>query len=156
MRLQPIADAFTACGISTRVSGDVQKMIWNKMFTNVSASALTGVLQAPLGFIAQDSHAWNLCRTLIRETVDVAEALGMKFDFEQKEAEVRRVCENSPEGLTSIFADLKAGRRTEVDTISGSVVRAGKKCGVPTPYHEFVVDLIHSMENRAAQCNAER
>jgi 2-dehydropantoate 2-reductase len=156
MRLQPIADAFTACGISTKVSGNVQKMIWNKMFTNVSASALTGVLQVPLGFIAQDPHAWNICRILIRETVDVAAALGMEFDFDKKEAEVRRVCENSPEGLTSIFADLKAGRRTEVDTISGSIVRAGKKCGVPTPYHEFVVDLIHSMENRAARCKAAK
>ena len=35
-------------------------------------------------------------------------------------------------------------RRSEVDTISGSVVRAGKKGGVPTPSHEFLVGLIHA------------
>ena len=39
-------------------------------------------------------------------------------------------------------------RRSEVDTISGSVVRAGKKGGVPTPSHEFLVGLIHAMEGR--------
>lgn len=149
-RFQPIADAFTACGLEADVSGDVQKMIWGKMFTNVSASALTAVLQVPLGYISREEHAWALCQTLIREAVDVAAALGMEFDCAQKIAEVKAVCDNSPEGLTSIYADLRDGRRSEVDTISGSVVRAGKKAGVPTPSHEFVVSLIHAMENRKA------
>ena len=60
----------------------------------------------------------------------------------------RAICENSPEGLTSIYADLQKGRRSEVDTISGSVVRAGRKVGVPTPGHAFLVQLIHAMEGR--------
>ena len=60
------------------------------------------------------------------------------------------MCDNSPNGLTSIYADLRDGRRSEVDTISGSVVRAGKKAGVPTPSHEFLVGLIHAMEGRKA------
>ena len=149
-RLQPIADAFTACGLEADVSGDVQKMIWGKMFTNVSASALTAVLQMPLGYISRNEHAWALCARLVREAVDVAAALGMEFDYDQKLAEVKAVCDNSPNGLTSIYADLRDGRRSEVDTISGSVVRAGKKTGVPTPSHEAVVAIIHAMEGRGA------
>lgn len=147
-RLQPIADTFTACGLNADVSDNVQKMIWNKMFTNVSASALTGALQVPLGFISRDENAWKLCRQLIREAVDVAAALGMDFDYDEKVAEVKAVCDNSPGGLTSIYSDLRSGRRSEVDTISGSVVRAGEKAGVPTPSHSFLVALIHAMENR--------
>lgn len=149
-RLQPFADAFSASGLEADVSDDVQKMIWGKMFTNVSASALTAVLQMPLGYISRNEHAWALCSTLIRETVDVAAALGMEFDYDQKLAEVKAVCDNSPNGLTSIYADLRDGRRSEVDTISGSVVRAGKKAGVPTPSHEAVVAIIHAMEGRNA------
>lgn len=147
-RLQKFADAFTACGLDADVSDGVQKMIWNKMFTNVSASALTGALQVPLGFISADEHAWKLCCQLIREAVDVAAALGMDFDYDEKVAEVKAVCDKSPNGLTSIYADLRDGRRSEVDTISGSIVRAGAKAGVPTPSHRFLVDLIHAMENR--------
>ena len=147
-RLQKFADAFNACGLEADVSDGVQKMIWNKMFTNVSASALTGALQVPLGYIVKNEHAWALCQQLIREAVDVAARLGMDFDYDQKVAEVRAVCENSPEGLTSIYADLQKGRRSEVDTISGSVVRAGRKVGIPTPGHAFLVQLIHAMEGR--------
>jgi 2-dehydropantoate 2-reductase len=54
----------------------------------------------------------------------------------------------SSEGVTSICADIRAGRRTEVDTISGSVVRAAKKAGVAVPTHEFVVNTIHALEGR--------
>ena len=98
-RLQKFADAFTACGLDADVSDGVQKMIWNKMFTNVSASALTGALQVPLGFISADEHAWQLCCQLIREAVDVAAALGMDFDYDEKVAEVKAVCDKSPNGL---------------------------------------------------------
>jgi len=147
-RLQCIAENFTACGLKADCDSNVQKLIWEKMFTNVSASALTGVLQVPLGYIVENSNAWNMCQTLIREAVAVAAGLGLAFDADEKIAEVRKVCENSPQGITSICADLMKGRRSEVDTISGSIVRAGRKCGVPAPSHALMVDMIHAMEAR--------
>ena len=85
---------------------------------------------------------------LIREAVDVAAGIGLRFDYEEKRKEVRDVCTNAPEGLTSIYMDIKQGRRTEVDTISGSIVRASQRCGVPAPAHEMMVRLVHAMEGR--------
>ena len=150
-RLQPIADALCESGLEADCDPNVLKLIWGKMFTNVSVSALTGVLQVPMGFIVEDPHAWALCQTLVREAVAVAKGEGLDFDAEEKIAEVRAVCEKSPQGLTSIYADLQRGRRTEVDTISGSVVRASKRNGVPAPTHEAIVALVHAMEARAAK-----
>ena len=150
-RLAHIAEAFTACGLEAVCDDQVQKLIWGKMFTNVSASVLTGVLQVPLGFIAEDANAWALCEQLVREAVAVAAGEGLEFDAEAKVAEVRAVCEKSPAGLTSIYADLRDGRKTEVDTISGSVVRASKRNGVPAPTHEAMVRLVHAMEYKSAK-----
>ena len=44
---------------------------------------------------------------------------------------------------------MRVGRKTEVDTISGSVVRAAAKCGMSVPSHEFIVNMIHAMEDMA-------
>lgn len=148
-QLSPIAEALTICGLETEVSADVQRLIWNKLFTNVSASALTGLFQMPLGFVATDEHAWLLCTKLVREAVEVARAEGFDFDTDEKIAEVRHVCEASPEGVTSIQADIAAGRRTEVNTISGFVVSCASRHGVAAPNHEFVVSAIHALEGRA-------
>ncbi len=147
-RLAQIAEAFTACGLECVCEGHVQKLIWGKMMTNVSASVLTGILQVPLGYIAENESAWALCETLVREAVAVAAGEGIAFDAEEKIAEVRGVCERSPKGLTSIYADLRDGRKTEVDTISGSVVRASERNGVPAPTHAAMVRLVHAMEGK--------
>ncbi|MFR4441175.1 MAG: ketopantoate reductase family protein, partial [Hungatella sp.] len=47
-----------------------------------------------------------------------------------------------------ISHELRDGRRTEVDAISGAVVRAARKYHVEVPGHEFVVNLIHALEKK--------
>jgi len=146
--LEPIAAAFRACGIETAVTADIQKQIWAKLFLNASASALTAVLQVRLGYIAENAHAWLLATRLIREAVAVANANRLDFDPAQVTADIREILINAREGITSICADIRDGRRTEVDTISGSVVRKAKQLGLPVPTHEFVVECIHALEQR--------
>ncbi|MGN0157749.1 MAG: ketopantoate reductase family protein [Brotaphodocola sp.] len=146
--LPKVKEVLDSCGFHGYIHSNIQQLIWNKLFTNVSLSAVTGVLQVPIGFIAGNEHAWNITRQLIHEAVAVAHGLGLEADEEKIIEEVRLVSVNSPEGITSICADLRNGRKTEVNTISGSVVRAAKKCGVPAPTHEMIVELIHAMEER--------
>lgn len=146
--LPKVKDVLDSCGFQGQIHANIQQLIWNKLFTNVSLSAVTGVLQVPMGYIAGNEHAWNLTRQLIHEAVAVAHGLGLEADEEEITEKVRLTSVNSPEGITSICADLRAGRKTEVNTISGSVVRASKKCGVPAPTHEMIVELVHAMEER--------
>ncbi len=147
--LPKLKEALDSCGFKGHIHENIQQLIWNKLFTNVSLSALTGVLQVPMGFIAGNEHAWNITKKLIHEAVEVAHGLGLEADEEAITEKVKHTSEGSPEGITSICADLRNGRRTEVNTISGSVVRAAKKCGVAAPTHELIVELIHAMEDRA-------
>lgn len=146
--LPKVKESFDACGFDTHIYDNIQQLIWDKLFTNVSLSVITGVLQVPIGFIAADEYAWSMTVTLIKEALAVAKAMGLSFDEQEVIEKVRATSINSPEGKTSIYADLKAGRRTEVNTISGAVVRAAEKTGVDVPTHRMVVNMVHAMENR--------
>lgn len=148
--LAPVVETFNSCGIETRADRDVQRLIWNKLFTNVSASALTALFQMPLGYIVDNPNAWTLCERLIREAVKVAAAAGYTFEVNEKINEVRNVCEASPQGVTSIQSDIAAGRRTEVDTITGFVVDTAYTLGVSVPCHWFVRNAVHAFEGRGA------
>lgn len=147
--IRPIAENFTACGFETDVSDNVRESIWKKLFINVSASVMTGILQTNLDFLRDSGHAWKLVEQLIREAVAVANADGLAFAGEDVVRDVRTLVENARDGYTSIYADLRNGVHTEVDTINGSVVRAAKRLGIPVPAHEFVVLLVHALEDRA-------
>ena len=143
-----LKETFDSCGFEVRIHENIQYLIWDKLFTNVSLSALTGILQVDMGYIAADEYTWKLCRQLIHETILTAAAAGLEFDEETEAEKVKKTSLNNPSGCTSIRADLRDGRRTEVDTISGAVVRAAKKYNVEVPGHEFVVNLVHAMEGR--------
>lgn len=146
--LEKVKENFDSCGFDTKIYDNIQQLIWDKLFTNVSLSALTGVLQVPMGFIAKDPYAWNMAVTLINEAADVAEAMKLKVNREQIIEKVKNTSIGSPEGRTSIFTDLSRGRATEVDTISGAVVKAGERMGVPVPSHKMIVNMVHAMENK--------
>lgn len=146
--LPNLKNAFDACGFDVLIHENIQQLIWDKLFTNVSLSALTGVLQVDMGFIAANVHAWTMTQRLVHEAVEVAAAMGLTFDEKAILEKVRKTSEGSPNGCTSIRADLRDGRKTEVDTISGSVVRAARKVNVPAPTHEFIVEMVHAMEER--------
>lgn len=147
-RLQSIADNFSSCGFETYVSDSVKEAIWNKLFINTSASVMTGILQTRLGFLADSGYGWELVRKLIREAVEVANMGGMHFQLEDVEQAVHNLLENAHGGYTSIYADIHNGVRTEVDTISGSVVEEAKRLGVKVPFHEFAVGLVHALEDK--------
>ena len=143
-----LKETFDSCGFEVRIHENIQYLIWDKLFTNVSLSALTGILQVDMGYIAADEYTWKLCRQLIHETILTAAAAGLEFDEEAVAEKMKKTSLNNPSGCTSIRADLRDGRRTEVDAISGAVVRAAKKYNVEVPGHEFVVNLVHAMEGR--------
>lgn len=145
--LEKLKTVFNSCGFDAQIHANIQQLIWEKLFTNISLSVVTGILQADMGFIAENPYAWDMTARLVHEAVGVADALGLDFDEEAILEKIRKTSEGSPKGCTSIRADLRDGRKTEVDTISGSVVRAAKKVNVPVPVHEFVVNLIHAMED---------
>ena len=146
--LPKLKEAFDACGFQVKIHDNIQQLIWDKLFTNVSLSALTGVLQVDMGYIAGNEYAWNLCCQLIHETAMTAKAGGLTFDEDKMREKVRLTSVNNPNGCTSIRADLRDGRKTEVDTISGAVVRAAEKYGVEVPGHSFIVRMVHAMEGR--------
>lgn len=147
-RFAPLAEMFTRCGFPAEVTDGIQGMIWNKLMINASSSILSGVLQTAQGYIAEDPDAWALAEKLIRELCAVATADGWPFDPEEQIDRVRNHLRKAPNGFTSVYADIKAGRVTEANVITGAVVRAGARLGVPTPTHETILALVHAMERR--------
>ena len=99
--LPQLKEAFDSCGFQVKIHENIQYLIWDKLFTNVSLSAVTGILQVDMGFIAENEYAWKLTKTLIHEAIAVAGALGLSFDEEAVTERVRQTAIGNPAGCTS-------------------------------------------------------
>lgn len=149
-KIAPFVTTFNSCGLNCITTDNIQHQIWHKLFTNTAASSLTAIYGVPLGAIVTNKSYNEKMHLLAKEAVTVANALDLDFDYFDIVREIETVCRNAPDGYTSIYSDIKSGRKTEVDTISGSVVEAAKELGIPVPCHEWVVSTIHSMEKTRA------
>ncbi len=146
--LLEVKKSFDSCGFDVRIQENIQQLIWDKLMTNVSLSVLTAILQSDMYFIANDSYAFSICKELIREAVRVATEMGLSFDLDAVIEKVRKTSDSNKGGYTSIMMDIKNKRKTEVDTISGAVVKKAHELKIPVPHHEMAVSLIHALENR--------
>ena len=47
-----------------------------------------------------------------------------------------------------MLQDIEAGRKTEVEMFSGTVLRLGKELGVPTPINALFYHMIKTIEDK--------
>ncbi|MBQ8053757.1 MAG: 2-dehydropantoate 2-reductase [Lachnospiraceae bacterium] len=147
-RLEELRMVFENAGFPCTVSDNIRFEVWNKLMINASSSVLSGVLQVAQGYVAENESAWSVCQDLIREICLAAAGEGAIFDPEEQILRVREHLRNAPGGFTSIYSDLKNGRKTEADFICGAVVRAAQDQGLRVPVQETILRLVHAMEER--------
>ena len=149
-KMKEICSVFETAGFPCSVTDNIRFEVWNKLMINASSSALSGVLGVPQGYVAEDENAWSICKDLIREICTVAAGEGCIFDQDEQIDRLRKHLRAAPDGYASLCVDLQKGRKTEVDFISGAVVRAAREQGLRVPVQETILRLIHAMEERRA------
>ena len=144
-RAERIAAALTAGGIATRAVPDMPQRLWSKLAVSTGINALTAILRVRNGALVEDADADAVLEAAARETVEVARARGIALDPTAAVERTREVARRSAANRSSMFADVLAGRRTEIDAINGAVARLGRECGVPTPVNDVLARLIRSI-----------
>lgn len=137
-RVQTLLDICKRAGIDAKVPDDINKAIWEKYVFLASLSAMTALTRLPLGPLREDPDTRALFRQLAEEVVAVGRAKGIPLADTTAEAMMGRLDGLPGDMVASMLGDLKRGNRLELPWLSGGVVQAGRKVGVPTPAHQFV------------------
>lgn len=149
-RARRLAKALRPIG-PTRVTANVRGMIWTKLQVNSTFTGLSAVSGLRYGGVAEQGA--GAVFALWEEGVNVARAQGLELDtmhgvhaYEFGPEGLARMMEHMANVRPSMLQDLDAGRATEVDVVNGGVASKGRELGIPTPYNDAVVELVHSME----------
>ena len=145
-----VAGLFTRAGLETRISDDVDSLLWSKLIVNVGINALTALLRVPNGVLAQTPECDLLMARAVAEAVAVARALSIGLDGERQLERVREVCLRTADNRASMLQDILRGRATEIDAINGAVVARGRAAGVDTPVNLLLTQLVQALEATVA------
>lgn len=139
---------------------------WSKLLINSAFSGMSAVLGCTFGEAAAKKDSRRVVQSLMKECIDVCYASGIKIEPVQGKDIVRLFDYHNPikKALAfmliplairkhanlkaSMLQDLEKGKKTEVDSINGSVSQQGRRVGVPTPCNDTVVEIVHRIEGR--------
>jgi 2-dehydropantoate 2-reductase len=148
-----VADLIVASGLKAEAFDDLRPAQWSKLIFNATVNtvaALTGLPHDP-HFAALDrpSDLGHLVRALMDEGKAVAAAAGVTLGEDPWEMNVLATRRGSAH-YPSMLEDVEAHRPTEIDMITGSLVREARRVGVPVPLHETMERLIKAKEDSYA------
>jgi 2-dehydropantoate 2-reductase len=147
--VREVAELIVASGLRAEALPDLRPAQWSKLIFNAtvnSVSALTGLPHDP-HFAARErlSDLGHLVYDLVAEGKRVAAAAGVELHDDPWEMNVLATQRGSAH-YPSMLEDVEARRPTEVDLITGALVREAKRTGAAAPLHTAMYRLVKARE----------
>lgn len=120
---------------------DWEPLLKTKLLINAVINPLTALFNVNNGVILTNTHIKNLAEKLTNETAYV-----LGFDYDWAWNHVSRVAENTKENTSSMRADILNNRETEIEAISGYLLRIIDEREIPFTY--FIYEAILALQNR--------
>jgi 2-dehydropantoate 2-reductase len=145
-----VAELLVSAGLEAEALDDVRPAQWSKLVFNATVNtvaALTG-LPHDAHFAARErpTDLGHLVRALMDEGVAVATAAGVELRDDPWEMNVLATRRGSAH-YPSMLEDVEARRPTEIDLITGALVREAARLRVPVPLHETMQRLVLAKED---------
>jgi 2-dehydropantoate 2-reductase len=147
--VQDIAETMVASGLRAEALPDLRPAQWSKLVFNAAVNATAALTGLPHDFhFAQEEDPGDLghlVHGLVDEGKAVAAAAGIELRDDPWEMNVlatRRGAAHYP----SMLEDVEANRETEIELITGSLVREARRHDVPVPLHSMLYGLVRGKE----------
>ena len=137
---------FKKNNIDYEIANDIIFSQWIKHGVNIILNEPSAIYKCSVGDLRRRKDYLALAKNLIGEVKQVAGACGIKNlgDYEKNVLESAELI--ADDGKTSMYQDIIAKRKTEIDIFSGEIIRLGCKYGIKTPYNEEIYSKIKLLE----------
>ena len=132
-RTEALQSTLQNSGITAEVHSDIQTGLWQKFMGICGVNGVTALTRLPMGEILACEETLNLMRGTMQEVAAVARAKGANLPEGCVDQSMDFFSSLEPSMRGSMYYDLAAGRRMELDILNGRVVHLGSEYGIPTP-----------------------
>lgn len=143
-----ITDLFNSAGIHSRVTRNICGEVWAKLIVNAAINPLTAITGLKNGKILEIPELMETVQGVVEEVERTSRANNIQLPDCDMLAKTIGVLKNTANNKSSMLQDIERGRRTEIDSINGAVVRYARSAGIEVPLNRLVTALIKAIENK--------
>jgi len=143
-----ITDMLTKCGFNVQSSKNIEGVVWTKTLVNCGINPVGALTGFKNGEVYRNPQLRSLVIKLVEEAVAIVKALGIELTTEDPVRYALGTAKATGNNINSMLQDIRARKRTEIDSITGEIIRLGKELGIKTPSNESVYALIKAIESK--------
>ena len=132
-RVRRIEEVMKAADIHAEAVADARGPLWEKFIYLAPFASFTAAARLPIGPLWEHQGTRETFLSAVGEVEAVARASGVAVAADTDKKIAAYIDSIPPTTRSSMLIDLSQGKRIEVESLTGSVVRRGKALGVPTP-----------------------
>ncbi len=144
-RLKELMKLFDGTSVKYSFCENILLDMWKKYALNICRNLPQAIIGVGIGAYEDSEHIEYISKQMREEVHAVARAKGIPLTDSSYLSTSRL---DSYKARYSTLQDLDAGRHTEVDIFSGSLVRMGSELGIPTPYNDMCYHIIKALEEK--------
>lgn len=148
--LESFARTFSEAGIPTKASDKVMKYLWGKIIYNSALNPLGAIFEVNYGKLVENDYTKSLIESIISEIFDLISILGQETFWPDANAYLNdfynKLLPTTAAHHASMFQDIRQGRKTEIDTLNGALVRLGREHNLQMPVNEFITIMVKAKE----------
>lgn len=144
-KIWPTLDGLNGFQLGVEAISYWYEALAKKMLVNAVINPLSALLRVKNGELLTNKHYFYLMEKLFLEAYDVLQLPQSKHGLWEY---VVSVCSKTSNNYSSMLIDLKNNRQTEIDAISGYLLKLQRNKNQHLPFTSFVYESIKGMESR--------
>ena len=143
--VRDVSDILTGAKINHEAAEDIETEIWRKYILNCAYNVATSYYDNTIGQLRNDPKKAEEYVELVNEAFAVARKKGIKVTQEQMDKIIYQFYhELADDATSSLQRDISTGKKSELETFSGYIVREAKKLGMVIPVSEKMYEGLKS------------
>src|SRR5215217_3234823 len=145
-RIVNIEQVFKRAGLEITTAADIQVALWMKFLFIASFSGVGAMANAPAGVIRNDPKWRTHMLKAMEEVYALAHARGIKLPPDSIDTVLAAVDALPEDATSSMQRDIAAGKRSELESQNGAVVRMARESSINVPTHTLIYQTLKPAE----------
>ena len=137
-----LAQELIQAGLPISFSADINRQLWRKLAVNCAINPLTVLFSCTNGELLDKPRALQLMQDVCHELATLMQAEGYATDADALFNLVKDIARSTAANTSSMLADVRGGRVTEIAQRNGFVVRRSQALGLSSPSNQALFETV--------------
>ena len=147
-QVERVADFFRRTAFPHQIDPDMRRRLWGKFMMNVGVNQTAALFSCCYGGLQRAGTARTMMISAMKEVLILSRLEGIFLSEDDLDYWLEVLFRLNPDGKPSMQQDMDAGRTTEVELFSGTVLALSGKHGIVSPVNRAIYDAIREKEQK--------